>query len=89
VRDPHVQAMHYKVSSDEGISYRNPEPVSFSNHLGAFDLSDGKILIVPTEHFPNEDESRRAVEPFLRAWEIEADLSSNIGMFASSSTGLK
>jgi hypothetical protein len=80
VRDPHVQAIHYLVSSGEGISYSNPEPVSFSNHLGTFDLTAGKFRIVPSEHFPDEDEARRAVEPFLRAWEIEADLISNIGM---------
>lgn len=80
MRDPHVQAMHYEVSSGEGISYRNPEPVSFSNHLGTFDLSDGKLRIVPTEHFADEDDARRSVEPFLQAWEIETDLTSNIGM---------
>lgn len=80
MRDPHVQAMHYEVSSGEAISYRNPEPVSFSNHLGTFDISNGKLRIVPTEHFPDEDDARRAVDPFLRAWEIEADLTSNIGM---------
>lgn len=80
MRDPHVQAMHYEASSGKGISYRNPEPVSFSNHLGTFDLSDGKLRIVPTEHFHDEDDARRAFEPFLRAWEIEADLTSNIGM---------
>lgn len=80
MRDPHVQAMHYEVSSGEGISYHNPEPVSFSNHLGTFDLSGGKLRIVPNEHFADEDDARRAVEPFLRAWEIEADLTSNIGM---------
>lgn len=72
--------MHYEVGSGEGISYRNPEPVSFSNHLGTFDLGDNKLRIAPTEHFSDEDEARRAVEPFLRAWEIEADLSSNVGM---------
>jgi hypothetical protein len=80
VRDPHVDAIHYAVGSGEGISYSNPEPVSFSNHLGVFDLSDGRIRIVPSEHFPNENDARQAVEPFLRAWEIESDLTSNIGM---------
>lgn len=80
MRDPHVQTIHYEAGSGEGISYRNPESISFSNHLGTFDLSDGKLRIAPTEHFLDEDEARRAVEPFLRAWEIEADLTSNIGM---------
>ena len=80
MRDPHVQAIHYIVSSGEGISYHNPEPVSFSNHLGTFDLSDGKLRIVPSEHFPAEGEDCQAVEPFLEAWKIEADLTSHTGM---------
>jgi hypothetical protein len=72
--------MHYAVSSGEGISYRNPEPVSFVNHLGAFDLVEGKLSIAPVEQFPDEEEARRAIEPFLRAWEMDADLNSNLGM---------
>ena len=35
---------------------------------------------MPAEHFPNEIDARQAVEPFLRAWEIKADLTSHIGM---------
>lgn len=80
MRDPHVQAMHFAVGSGEGISYRDPEPVSFANHLGSFELADGKLTIAPVEHFSDEEEARRAIEPFLRAWEIDADLTLNLGM---------
>lgn len=80
MHDPHVQVMHYSVGSGEGISYREPEPVSFVNHLGAFNLVEGKLSIDPVEHFPDEEDARWAIEPFLRAWEMDADLSSNLGM---------
>lgn len=80
MRDPHVQAMRYAVGSGEGILYHDPEPVSFSNHLGTFELHDSTLRIAPVEHFSEEEEARRAVEPFLRAWEMEADLNSNLGM---------
>ncbi len=80
VRDPHVQKLHYEVGSGDGISYRDPSPVVFPNHLGDFELRDGKLSITPTEHFADEDDARQAIEPFLRAWEIEADLNSNVGM---------
>ena len=79
VRDPHVQTMHYAVGAGEGISYRDPEALSFSNHLGGFELVDKELRIKPTEHFSDEREVRTAIEPFLRAWEIEADLTSNVG----------
>src|SRR5439155_17286011 len=71
--------MHYAVGSGEGISYRDPEPLSFSSHLGDFELVDKELRIKPTEHFSEEEEARAAIEPFLRAWEIEADLKSNFG----------
>jgi hypothetical protein len=79
MRDPHVQSIHYEIGSGEGISYSDPEPISFSNHLGEFDLSDNKLRIAPAEHFSDEDNARSAVESFLKAWEIEADLNSNVG----------
>jgi hypothetical protein len=79
VRDPHVQTMHYAIGSGEGIFYRDPEALSFSNHLGDFDLVDKELRIQPTEHFSNEEEARTAIEPFLRDWEIESDLTSNVG----------
>lgn len=77
--DHHVQRLYYDASSGEGISYRDPPPLTFSNQLGNFDLRGGKLTITPTEHFAEEDQARQAIEPFLRAWEIEKDLTSNIG----------
>ena len=79
MRDPHIQTMHYTIGSGEGISYRDPEALSFLNHLGDFELVDKELRIKPTEHFSDEGEARTAIEPFLRAWEIEADLKSNVG----------
>ena len=80
MRDPHVTAIRYKVGSVETISYDNPKPMSFSNHLGEFSLSNGTLRITPAEHFADEKETRTAIEPFLRAWEISTDLNSNFGM---------
>lgn len=80
LRDPHVERLHYKVGSGKGISYRDPKPVEFSHRLGTFKLSDGRLVYEPADHFADQDAARQAVEPFLRAWEIEADLKSNIGM---------
>lgn len=79
MRDPHVEAVYFKVSSGEDISYENPEPLSFSNHLGDFYLVDGELKVVPNEHFGSGQEASQAIEPFLRAWEIEADLKRNLG----------
>ena len=79
MRDPHVQTMHYTIGSGEGISYQDPEALSFSNYLGDFELVDQELRIQPTEHFSDEQEARTAIEPFLRDWEIESNLTANVG----------
>jgi len=79
MRDPRVQKIHYRVSSEGAVKYNNPSAISFSNHLGSFDLSNGELQIVPAEHFPDEYSARQVLEPFLRSWEIEADITSSVG----------
>lgn len=79
MRDPHVEAVYFKVSSGEDISYKDPEPLSFPNHLGEFRLADGMLKVVPAEHFGSGQEASQAIDGFLRAWEIEADLKRNLG----------
>jgi len=80
MRDPHIERLIYSVTAGPGISYRaNPEPLSFSNSFGKFDVSDGELLFEPAEHFARTDEARAAIEPFLSAWEIQSDLERNVG----------
>lgn len=74
-----MAAVYFQVSSAEDISYDNPEPLSFSNHLGEFCLVDGELKVVPTEHFCGGQEASPAIESFLRSWEIESDLKRNLG----------
>lgn len=80
MRDPHVQTVHYEITSGEDISYRDPPPLSFSNHLGTFDVAENELCVTPVEHFSDEAGARDAIEPFLRAWEIDTDLNRNVGM---------
>lgn len=79
MRDPHVQTLYYKISSHESISYKNPEPIHFTNNMGEFNLAEGHLKVKPIEHFADEATVRTVVESFLRSWEMEADLTSNLG----------
>jgi hypothetical protein len=79
MRDPHVDRLLFEIGSEEGISYDRPVPLNFTNHLGRFDCRDGKLVVEPASHFADEDDARAVIEPFLRSWEIEADLNLNIG----------
>lgn len=80
MRDSHVEAVYFTVGSADDISYENPEPMKFSNHLGLFTLADGVLKVVPDEHFCSGPEASQAIDGFLRSWEIEADLKRNVGM---------
>lgn len=79
MRDPHVQRLYFNIGAEEGTSYRNPACLSFSNVLGNFETEDNKLIVEPSDHFSSEEEARAVIEPFLRSWEIEADLIGDIG----------
>jgi hypothetical protein len=71
--------LYYIVRSGDDVSYNNPEPIVFTNHLGEFYLTEGELSVMPTEYFSTESEAREAILPFLEAWEINSDLTTGIG----------
>ena len=79
MRDPHVECIHYEVGTGPGISFGNPPPLTFNNHLGRFDVRDGRLAVNPTDHYEDAGQARAVIDPFLRSWEIQADLDSNPG----------
>lgn len=79
MRDPHVEAVLYEIGTGDGISFGDPPPMTLTNHLGTFELAGGKLTIRPADHYSNGTEARAVLDPFLRAWEIDADLTRNIG----------
>lgn len=75
-----IERLHYTVGSgSDSISYGDPPAISLVNELGSFELRNGFAEVRPAEHFGNEEEARRAIEPFFRDWEIATDLTSNPG----------
>lgn len=77
--DPHVEKIIYRAVTYTNIIYENPERLIFEHEIGIFELKDDILTITPKEHFSTEDEIRKRVEAFLRSWEIETDLTSNLG----------
>lgn len=79
MRDPHVEFLLYSVSAEGGTEYVDPEPLVRDTALGRFEINGGKLRIEPSEHFGDEDEARKVIDPFLKAWEVETDLVANPG----------
>jgi len=79
MRDPHVERLQYDIGCEHGTAYNKPPPLDFTNVLGHFTAEDGNLIVEPVDHFTSDGDAREAIQPFLRGWEIETDLKSNVG----------
>lgn len=78
--DWHVERLYYTIENDPGTSYEKAQPLTFSHPLGEFHADDRKLTVKLSRHFASEPEARVAVEAFLRAWEIETELTIALGV---------
>lgn len=80
MNDPHVEKLIYSVAAAvDHISYSEPEPIQLKNELAKFDLKDGTLEVTPADHYPTEESARDFIDPYLKAWEIQTDVTSNLG----------
>lgn len=72
--DLHVNSLRYVPRPGEDVSFEKPSPVEFETGEVHFRLADNKLTCEMKTHFASVDEARQAVEPAIRAWEVDADL---------------
>jgi len=72
--DLHVVSLRYALRPNEHVSFTNPLPMEFETDDARFRLAEGTLTCEMKTHFADPAEARRAVEPAIRAWEIDADL---------------
>jgi hypothetical protein len=72
--DYHVVSLTYSVKSGDEVSYDAPPPVEVETEEAHFRLADARLTCAMKVHFSTAAEARSAVEPVLRAWELDADL---------------
>lgn len=72
--DFHVVSLTYSMTEVDGVSYDSPPSVHFETDESAFHLEAGKLTCRMKHHFSTTEQGRAAVEPVLRAWELDADL---------------
>jgi hypothetical protein len=75
----HVVSLRYSLKANEQYSYKEPLPVEFETGEARFRLADGELKCDMKKHFASGEDARAAVEPALRAWEVDADLRRNRG----------
>lgn len=76
-RDYHVVSLTYQLRQFDNITYSNPPPISWQTEVFDGKLEDGVLVCEMKAHFASQPEARQAVEPHLRAWEVNAALERN------------
>jgi hypothetical protein len=79
MNDPHVEHLSFTAEPLGNISYRDPPPVDVTLPVGSLRLESGILTVHPSVHFATEAEAKKAVEPYLRSWEIDSDLRWGVG----------
>lgn len=79
MRDPHVTRLEYSIGTEGNVACGAPPRYAMSNAIGTFSLKDGALVVEPATHYPSATAARMVVDPFLRAWEVEADLTRYAG----------
>jgi hypothetical protein len=74
MNDPHVVSLQYHNEITEYVKYNNPPSISWRTPIFEAELSAGILTCTMKQHFASIEDARNAVEPYLRAWQIEAAL---------------
>jgi hypothetical protein len=74
MNDPHVEALYYAVKHGDHVDYSKAAPLDHEELGFNIHIADERAQITMKRHFPSLAEARAAVEPFLRAWELDMGL---------------
>jgi hypothetical protein len=74
MKDPHVVSLTYRLEAPEGVTFNDPPPLRRERPGFVLRLAEGELTAEMKEHHAREESARAAVEPELRAWEIDAHL---------------
>ncbi len=74
MRDPHVAALEYRLETRGALTFDHPPAITRETADYHLRLADGLLRVELKGHHASEQTAQSLVEPYLRAWEIEADL---------------
>jgi hypothetical protein len=74
MRDPHVAKLRYRLVTAETVSFDQAPPVEREAEAFRMRLADDIVTFEMVEHHASEESARTCVQPYLRAWELDAAL---------------
>ena len=79
MREPHVDWLLYRMECAPTTSFENPPAIEVETPDFRLTLRDAIAKFDLKKHHPTTEQARISVAPFLRAWEIDAGLSTRPG----------
>jgi hypothetical protein len=74
MNDPHVERLHYKLRTGEGLSFNSPPPIDEKTAEFRVRLEDDSLTAEMKEHHATEQSARKRVDAYLRSWEVQTNL---------------
>jgi hypothetical protein len=74
MNDPHVETLYYKIKHADHVDYSKAAPLELEESTFIVRVTDGGAQVSMTSHFASVEKARRAVDPYLRAWELDMAL---------------
>ena len=81
MNDPHVVSLTYRIEKAETVDFDKAPPRTVDQGAFRVTIDAYTATIEMVDHFATVEEVRKVVQPFLRAWELEADLHSSADRF--------
>ena len=81
MNDPHIVALLYQVEHDQTVDYSEGQPLSHEEDLFRIRIEGGRVRFEMQDHFATEVDARKAVEPYIRSWELDVALDVGQGQF--------
>ena len=74
MNDPHVAALLYHIGHSPTFNYEQARPRECDLAEFHIRIENDEATAEPQKHFATAEEARNVIEPFLRAWELDAAL---------------
>lgn len=81
MKEPKVDFLSYRVRFAPGIKIESPESLAFDTPQFHGTLDQTRLQLDPKARFVSERAARDAIEPLLRAWEIQISLLAGAPVF--------
>lgn len=74
MNDPHVKSLYYNIIHADNIDYKDSTILRCEHEICYIYIENNIARLDMKHHFSSEESARQEVDPFLKAWELDAML---------------